>query len=101
MLRPVHLNQFRAIAALVVLTVATVPVFTTVTQHSSLLLYPSLVVISLVVLAIVEQQLLRAVNKHYKTSPQKTHTQVHKTKFKPVRVHKHAGCKLLGLACAA
>ena len=101
MLRPVYLNSFRAIAALVILMVATLPIFTTVTQHSSLLLYPSLVVVSLVVFAVIEQRLLRVVDKHYRTNHQRKHTQIHKTKFKPVRAHKHAGCKLLGLACAA
>ena len=45
------------------------------------------------------QQLINSPGKNKVTNPNPA--VIHKVKFKPVRTHKHVGCRLLGLKCAA
>lgn len=96
MLRPIHLYLFRTFAVLCWLFIASLAMRSTVSITSSLLLLPSLLIVVMVLLAVVEQCMLHNINWQV-TAPIRSH----KFKLKPVRQHKHAGCKLLGLACVA
>lgn len=96
MYHPIYLYAFRLVAILSISTIAFFPLVTEVKFSGALMLFPTLVTLALVVVAILEQRLLRKVS-WQKVAPIKAH----KTILKPVRLRKHAGCKLLGLPCAA
>lgn len=96
MLRPIHLYLFRTFSALTWLIIASLAVTASVTLAQALVVFPTLLITAMVISAIIEQGLLHRMN-WQATKP----VPLHKFKLKPVRQHKHAGCKLLGLACPA
>lgn len=96
MIQPIHLYFFRAFSVVFTMSLALVPFAMDTAHMSSLAIFPVLVVLSLILIAIAEQKLLHKVN-WQRRQPVK----VHKIHLKPVRFRKHAGCRLLGLACAA
>ena len=96
MIQPIYLYAFRLIAILSISIIALFPFVADATFSGSLMLFPALVIVSLVVMAITEQWLLRKTN-WQKVPPIKAH----KVILKPVRFRKHAACRLLGLPCAA
>lgn len=96
MLRPIHLYLFRAFAAVCWLFIASLAMRFSLSITSSLLLLPSLLIVTMVLLAVVEQRILHNTNWQV-IAPVRSH----KFKLKPIRQHKHAGCKLLGLTCVA
>ena len=96
MIRPIHLYVFRTVSLFTILVLTLAPIAISASFTSSLTLFPMLIVLGLVLMAIIEQKMLRKIN-WQKVPPIKAH----KADIKPVRFTKHAGCKLLGLPCAA
>ena len=96
MLRPIHLYLLRTLSLVANLTVASIALWQSQPVVSSLLFYPLLLIATMLLFALVEQRLLHSINWQ-----QATTYKPHKAKFRPVKAHRHAGCKLLGLACPA
>lgn len=96
MLRPIHLYLLRTLSLVANLVVASIPLWQSQSVLSSLLFYPLLMIATMLLFAFAEQRLLHNINWQ-----QVATFKPHKAKFKPVKAHKHAGCKLLGLACPA
>lgn len=95
MIQPIHLYIFRTFSVFIIIGLAFTPLIVNSTIVSAFALIPLLMVLSLSVMAVVEQKLLHMVNWQESSS-----VKVHKASLKPVRHRKQAGCRLLGLACA-
>lgn len=96
MFKPVHLYMFRLVALLVISLIAMAPFVFEFAATTALTLTPFALIVALVVIALLEQTLLHRVD-WQKTTPIKAH----KIHIKPIRAHRHATCRLLGLPCAA
>lgn len=91
---------FRIISAILLLTVAMIPIWIKPDVTLALVLYPILLITLMSVLALIEQHLLmkeQRINETRELLPVK----VHKLQLKKVRSYRHSGCRLLGLSCAA
>lgn len=95
-----HINAFRIFSALVLLTVAVLPVWLKPNITSAIVFYPIVLISLMSVIALVEQHLLlkKQINEDER---EKAPVKVHKLQMKKVRSHRHIGCRLLGLSCAA
>lgn len=76
------------------------PIVIKPTLITALILFPSLLIGLMIVLAIGEQFLLRKIEMKSEAVVVKP-IRVHKLQMKKVRSHRHSGCRLLGLSCAA
>ena len=91
---------FRLLSAVVLLTVAIIPVLIKPNFMFALVLYPIVLITLMTVMAFVEQYLLLREQK-VKEVISRVPVKVHKLQMKKMKSQRHAGCRLLGLSCAA